>query len=127
MSEWTFIRRVLIVLALLALAAALWVLSDILLMAFGAILVRVVLRSLSEPLVRATGLNPSLALALLVAAIVGILAGLVPVRAEIRRAGRISVRALSGAVTHSRRPSCSRSPSSSRLGDRRPDPRRAFS
>ena len=35
MSDWVFVRRVLIVFGLAALAAALWALSDILLMVFG--------------------------------------------------------------------------------------------
>jgi predicted PurR-regulated permease PerM len=101
MSEWTFIRRVLIVLALLALAAALWVLSDILLMAFGAILVAVVLRSLMEPLVRATGINQTLALILIVAAIVGVVVGLIlPFGPRIAEQAEYLFERLPGAVTH---------------------------
>jgi len=54
LSEAEFIRRVLIVLGILAGAAALYLLSDILLLAFGAVLVAVVLRSIARLINRAT-------------------------------------------------------------------------
>ena len=58
-SRWThaaedasFVRRVLIVIALGTLAALLWRLSDVLLLAFGAVLVAVVLHALADVLAR---------------------------------------------------------------------------
>lgn len=55
LSEAQFIRRVLIVVGILALAAALYVLSDILLLIFGAVLVAVVLHAIAAPVRRLTG------------------------------------------------------------------------
>lgn len=54
MSETEFIRRVLIVVAIVAGAAALYRLSDILLLAFGSVLVAVVLRSIARLINSAT-------------------------------------------------------------------------
>lgn len=61
-SDLIFVRRVLTVFALAAVAYALWALSDILLLLFGAALTAVALRSLMEPIVRVTGLSEPLAL-----------------------------------------------------------------
>ncbi|MEI9900546.1 MAG: hypothetical protein WDN31_10970 [Hyphomicrobium sp.] len=76
MSEADFVRRVLIVLAIGAAAAVLYLLSDILLLIFGAVLVAVVLRSIARPLEQATSLGPQLSLAVaglgLAALIVGV-------------------------------------------------------
>jgi predicted PurR-regulated permease PerM len=77
MSDWVFVRRVLIVFGLAALAAGLWMLSDILLMIFGAALVALALRALTEPIVRRTGLSEPWALATVVVAILGLVAALV--------------------------------------------------
>jgi predicted PurR-regulated permease PerM len=49
-SDAQFVRRVLIFVAIVALAAALYALSDILLLVFGAILVAVVLRTIARPI-----------------------------------------------------------------------------
>ena len=49
-TEAVYIRRVLIAVGILAFAAALYVLSDILLLAFGAVLVAVVLRAIALPI-----------------------------------------------------------------------------
>lgn len=76
-SDWTFVRRVLIVLAIGALALALWVLSDLLLLIFAAVLCALALRALTAPLINATGLNQAVALALVVLLIVALCAGLV--------------------------------------------------
>lgn len=63
MSDADFIRRVLIVVGILAGAAALYLLSDILLLIFGSVLLAVVLRSIARPLERKTSLGPQLSLA----------------------------------------------------------------
>lgn len=55
LSEAQFIRRVLIVVGILAVAAALYLLSDILLLIFGAVLVAVVLHAIAAPVGRLTG------------------------------------------------------------------------
>lgn len=73
-SEAVFIRRVLIVIGILAAVAAVYLLSDILLLAFGAVLVAVVLRAIARPLEKASTLGPQLSLA---AAGLGVLALLV--------------------------------------------------
>lgn len=49
-SDWAFVRRVLIVFALAALAAMIWVLSDIILLLFGSILIAVLLRAIADPI-----------------------------------------------------------------------------
>lgn len=50
--ETLFIRRVLIVIALAALAALVWRLADVLLLAFGAVVVAVILRALADLIAR---------------------------------------------------------------------------
>ena len=70
MSDWQFIRRVLMVLAVAALAAAVWALSDLLLIVFAAILCSIALRTLMMPVVRITGLPEPAALAIAVLFIV---------------------------------------------------------
>ena len=57
MTESEFIRRVLIVVGIVAFAAALYVLSDILLLTFGAVLVAVVLRAIAKPIARGTSMS----------------------------------------------------------------------
>jgi len=61
-SDVVFVRRVLIVVAIGALAATLWLLSEILLLAFGSILLAVALRSVAAMLSRHTGLSEPWAL-----------------------------------------------------------------
>ncbi len=63
MTDAQFVRRVLIVVAILAGAAALYLLSDILLLVFGAVLVAVILRAIARPIERNTTLGPKLSLA----------------------------------------------------------------
>ncbi len=58
-SDAQFVRRVLIFVAIVALAAALYALSDILLLVFGAILVAVVLRTIARPIQSATAAKSS--------------------------------------------------------------------
>jgi predicted PurR-regulated permease PerM len=74
LSEAQFIRRVFIVVGILALVGALYLLSDLLLMAFGAVLVAVVLRALALPIYRGTTLSQRYSL---LAAALGVLAVLV--------------------------------------------------
>jgi predicted PurR-regulated permease PerM len=62
MPEAVFIRRVLIFVGIVAFAAALYVLSDILLLIFGSVLVAVVLRAIARPIRRGTSMSERLAL-----------------------------------------------------------------
>lgn len=62
MTDTEFIRRVLIVVGILAGAAALYLLSDIILLIFGAVLLAVVLRAIARPLEARTGLGPKMSL-----------------------------------------------------------------
>ena len=71
LSDTAFIRRVLIFVGIVAFAAALYVLSDILLLIFGSILVAVVLRAIARPIEKATSMNEKLAL---VIALLGVFA-----------------------------------------------------
>jgi predicted PurR-regulated permease PerM len=71
-----YIRRVLIAVGILALAAALYVLSDILLLAFGAVLVAVVLRAIALPIYRGTTLGQRFSLLAAGLAVVGLLGGI---------------------------------------------------
>ncbi len=72
-----FIRQVLIVFALGALAVTIWMLTDILLLVFGSVLVAVILRAISDPISRHTGLPDGLALVLTILSIVGTIAACV--------------------------------------------------
>lgn len=75
MSHRLFIERVLIVLAIVAVALLLWSLRGLLILIFGAVLVAVILRVIANPLKRRLGLPDGLALllaVLIVAGIVGI-------------------------------------------------------
>ncbi|HEY8246824.1 MAG TPA: AI-2E family transporter [Hyphomicrobium sp.] len=62
LTEAAYIRRVLIAIGIIAFAAALYVLSDILLLAFGSVLVAVVLRAIARPINRGTTLGQRLSL-----------------------------------------------------------------
>jgi predicted PurR-regulated permease PerM len=57
------VRRILIVVTIVALALLLWRLLDLLLLVFGAVLVGVLLRALAEPIARRTPLSDGWALA----------------------------------------------------------------
>jgi len=63
LSEAQYIRRVLIAVGILALAVALYLLSDILLLIFGSVLVAVVLHAIAGPVSRVTGWGQRLSLA----------------------------------------------------------------
>jgi predicted PurR-regulated permease PerM len=87
-----YIRRVLIFLALAALTALSWQFRDLLLLVFGAIVVALVLRTLSNPVSRYIGLPVWAAVLTAVIAIVGVAAGAVwlfgpQVSAEVRNLG----------------------------------------
>lgn len=75
LSQSEFLKRVLIVVAVAALALLLWRLVSVLLLIFGAVVFAVLLRALSEPLCRWTGLPPGAALAAVVVALVALLTG----------------------------------------------------
>lgn len=66
LSHRAFVERVLIALAILAVAAFLWQLRDLLILVFGAVLVAVILSIVAEPIRRRLGLPPSLSLLLAV-------------------------------------------------------------
>lgn len=70
-----FVHRVLIVLTLVALALFLWRVANVLLLIFGASLVAIVLRAIADPLCRRTGLHDTVALAIVVLALLGTTAG----------------------------------------------------
>lgn len=61
-SEFVFVRRVVVVAAIAAVAAALWFLSDVILLLFGSVLFAMTLRTLARPLTR-LGLGETAALA----------------------------------------------------------------
>ena len=63
-AEVYFVRRILIVAAFLALAAAIWFLSDVLLLTFAGILLAVLVRSISAPLRDKVGVSEGVALLL---------------------------------------------------------------
>jgi predicted PurR-regulated permease PerM len=69
----TATRYILIAIALLAVAAILWTIADVIVIAFGAIVFATVLRVLSEPLARATGWSERLALVAVVLALIVII------------------------------------------------------
>ena len=63
-ADLSFVRRVFIVVAVAALVAAVWALSDILLLLFGSVLFAVILHAIGAPLQARFGLRPIPALAL---------------------------------------------------------------
>jgi predicted PurR-regulated permease PerM len=70
-----FVRRVLIVVGIAAFAAALYLLSDILLLVFGSILFAVVLRAIARPIRKGTSMSERLALLAAGLGVVVVLAG----------------------------------------------------
>ena len=68
-----FVRRVFIFFAIAAFAAALWTLSELLILVFGSILVAVVLRAIAEPIRQVTSIGERLALLLAGLAIIAVL------------------------------------------------------
>jgi predicted PurR-regulated permease PerM len=75
-AERTFVRRVLIVIALVALAFLLWQLRSVLLMLFGAVVVATILRALAEPIAKWTRLPEGVAVAIAALLIAGLIVGL---------------------------------------------------
>jgi predicted PurR-regulated permease PerM len=61
-GDLAFLRRVLIVTAVVALALLAWYLVDVLLLVFGAVLIAVLLRALADPIARRTPLSDTWAL-----------------------------------------------------------------
>jgi predicted PurR-regulated permease PerM len=68
-----FVRRVLIVVTIGGLALLLWHLVEVLLLAFGAVLVAVLLRVLAEPIARRTPLSNGWALGAATAALLAVI------------------------------------------------------
>jgi predicted PurR-regulated permease PerM len=77
MSDWTFFRRVLIVAAVAILGLLVWRLSEVMLLAFGAVLIGLLLSGGAEFISRHTKLPRGIALALIVLLLVGGIATLV--------------------------------------------------
>ena len=75
-DERTFVRRVLIVLALTSLVLVAWQLRVLLLMLFGAIVVATIFRALADRICKLTGVGVSIAVALSAIIVLGGLAGL---------------------------------------------------
>ena len=75
-SDGEFIRRVLIVIGIAALAIALYKLTDVVMLTFGSILVAVVIRSLARPIRAGTAMSQRLALLASGFAIAALLAGI---------------------------------------------------
>ena len=69
----TFVRRLLIILAIGLLGLVIYLLSDVLLLFFGSILVAVILRSIANPLMERTGLSERMSLGIAGLLIVGTL------------------------------------------------------
>lgn len=74
MSDWTFLRRLLIAGAFVALALILWRLSSIVLLIFGAVLIGLLLSGGADALARLTRLPRGLALAAIVLLLIGLVA-----------------------------------------------------
>ena len=74
-DDGPFIRRVLIVIALGALAVVAWMLRSVLLMLFGAVVVATIVRALAEPICRWTRLPNGVAVALAALLIFGLIGG----------------------------------------------------
>ena len=77
LRDGVFIRRVLIVIAIGALALLLWRLIDLLLLVFGAVLVCILLRALAEPIARRTPLSDGWALAATTLGLLALISGVV--------------------------------------------------
>ncbi len=75
MPDALFVRRVLIFVGIVAFAAALYVLSDILLLIFGSVLVAVVLRAIARPIRAGTSISERLALLAAGLGVVALLGG----------------------------------------------------
>ena len=73
-SEGQFVRRVLIVLALSALAFLLWELRGLVIMLFGAVVIATLFRAIADPIHRSTRLPEGLALAIAVILVVALVA-----------------------------------------------------
>jgi len=74
-----FIRRVLIVLGLVALVLLAWQLRAVLVMLFGAVVVATIFRSLADPICRWSRLPSGVSVAISVAIVFGVLVGLVAI------------------------------------------------
>lgn len=70
-----YIQRVLVTLAILVVALLLWQWLDVLLLVFGALLVAVILRAVSDPISRYTRLNEGLSLLVAAVLVFGAIAG----------------------------------------------------
>jgi predicted PurR-regulated permease PerM len=76
-SELQFVRRVVMVIVIATLVAAAWALADILLLIFGSVLVAVMLRAITDPLVTYVRVPEWCALALAVSTVIAVIAAAV--------------------------------------------------
>jgi predicted PurR-regulated permease PerM len=76
MSDAQFIRRVFIVVGILVLVAAIYFLSDLILLIFGAVLVAVTLRAIAAPIARETTLGQRFSLLAAGLGVIALLAGI---------------------------------------------------
>jgi predicted PurR-regulated permease PerM len=75
MTRSEYVIRIFIALGIFALAGAVWMLSDLLLLLFGASLVAVLIRSVADPLQELTSIGPTPALVISVLAICALIGG----------------------------------------------------
>jgi predicted PurR-regulated permease PerM len=75
-SDWTVLRRTLIVIGTIALALALWQIANVVLIAFGAVLFAIILRAAARPISRYTGMSDGLAVGLTVFLILCLVLGI---------------------------------------------------
>lgn len=96
-----FLRRTLIVAGIVVLAAAIWALSDILLLVFGAVLFAVVLRTIARPIEEQLEISQRTALLLAVVALLSVVvAAAVSVGPELVRQFRGVIERLPQAIEH---------------------------
>lgn len=76
MSDWTLLRRTIIVIGTVAFALALWQILNILLLAFAAVLIAIIFRAAARPLSRHTPIPDGLAVGLTVFVFFAVLGGM---------------------------------------------------
>jgi len=77
LTERAFVRRVLIVLGLVALFLLAWQLRTLILMIFGAVVVATIFRSFADRIAQLTGCRPGIAIATSIVLILGLVLGLI--------------------------------------------------
>lgn len=99
-GDATFVRRLLIVLLVGALAVSVWYLADLLLLLFGSILVAVVLRAVADPINARLGIPESVALAIAGLLVLGVLlSGILLFGAQIGQQMALIAERVPGAIS----------------------------